>query len=81
MENHSEPNPAIEAVISQHDQEVLQTIDVRFYVSSIVITSCYVVGMVGNLVAICAINSKSSYKNKTYFVLLRWVKNGNEHGL
>lgn len=68
MENHSEPNPAIEAVISQ---EVLQTIDVRFYVSSMVITVCYVVGMVGNLVAIYAINSKSSYKNKTYFVLLR----------
>lgn len=63
------PNPAIESVI--HDQEVLQTIDIRFYVSSMVITICYVFGMVGNLVAIYAINSKSSYKNKTYFVLLR----------
>lgn len=69
MENHTAPNPAIEAVI--HDQEVLQTIDVRFYVSSMVITICYVFGMVGNLVAIYAISSKKSYKNKTYFVLLR----------
>lgn len=71
MENHSIPNPAIEAVIHEHDVEVLQTIDVRFYVSSMVITVCYVFGLVGNLVAIYAINAKSSYKNKTYFVLLR----------
>ena len=70
MENLTEQNTAIEAVIS-HDQEVLQTIDVRFYVSSMVITVCYVFGMVGNLVALYAINSKSNYKNKTYFVLLR----------
>lgn len=69
MWNHTVANPAIEAVI--HTQEVLQTLDVRFYVSSMVITVCYVFGMVGNLVAIYAINSKSSYKNKTYFVLLR----------
>lgn len=70
MENFTEANPAIEAVI-RHDQEVLQTIDVRFYVSSMIITVCYVFGMVGNLVALYAINSKSAYKNKTYFVLLR----------
>lgn len=70
MESHTVvANPAIAPIV--RDVEVLESLDVRFYVSSTVITLCYVFGMVGNLVAIYAINSKRNYKNKTYAVLLR----------
>lgn len=46
-------------------------LDIRFYVNYVIVTVFYVFGMVGNLMAIYAINTKTNFKNKSYFVLLR----------